>query len=347
MTRRLPVVALGVFVVGLALHNLAMATLWEWGVRGNGLDVVAAWKEALLAVALGAAVWHARRLPAPRRRPACCRLRGIVILYALIPQGWLDGARPRVESCSRCGTTGPWSPPTRSAACSSSRPATCWLLWLAASTGAALALWGLADAYLVPLQWWRDSGSAGWYREQLGLDYKGLSGLPGELGLQHRRRVGPAAALRLHLPQSARPVVRAGGRAVAPAARRPTRWTMAAAAACYAACSDAHSCGASRAVVRARRPGGPATSLVARRGAAASLVVAFVFVKAYPTIGPRRRTRRPSSRISASTRGSRAARRATRSRLGVVRLEPLAQPPRRRRDGAAPPAGLRPRHTRA
>ena len=42
----------------------------------------------------------------------------------------------------------------------------------------ALTVWGLVDVYLVPLQWWRDSGVPGWFGEQLGLVYRGLSGLP-------------------------------------------------------------------------------------------------------------------------------------------------------------------------
>jgi hypothetical protein len=37
---------------------------------------------------------------------------------------------------------------------------------------------GLADLAFISLQAWRDSGVPGWYREQLGLDYEGLSGLP-------------------------------------------------------------------------------------------------------------------------------------------------------------------------
>ena len=32
-------------VVGLALHNAAMAQLWDLGVRGSALDMVAAWKD--------------------------------------------------------------------------------------------------------------------------------------------------------------------------------------------------------------------------------------------------------------------------------------------------------------
>jgi hypothetical protein len=44
--------------------------------------------------------------------------------------------------------------------------------------GVAVAVAGHADLGLVSLQAWRDSGVPGWYREQLGLDYEGLSGLP-------------------------------------------------------------------------------------------------------------------------------------------------------------------------
>jgi hypothetical protein len=44
---------------------------------------------------------------------------------------------------------------------------------------AVVAAWGLVDIYAISLQTWRDSGVAGWFREQLGLHYSnGLSGLP-------------------------------------------------------------------------------------------------------------------------------------------------------------------------
>ena len=41
-----------------------------------------------------------------------------------------------------------------------------------------VAVVGLLDLAFVSLQAWRDSGVPGWYAEQLGLDYEGLSGLP-------------------------------------------------------------------------------------------------------------------------------------------------------------------------
>jgi hypothetical protein len=61
---RRPVLALYLFVVGLALHNAAMAVLYGLGIRGGALTAIQAWKEILLAVAIasvGADAWRARR----------------------------------------------------------------------------------------------------------------------------------------------------------------------------------------------------------------------------------------------------------------------------------------------
>ena len=92
MSERLPRIALVAFVVGLAFHNLVMAELWDAGVRGTSLDVVAAWKDVLLAVALAVAILGARSLP---MRYWADRLAlvyaALVVLYWLVPQGWLDG----------------------------------------------------------------------------------------------------------------------------------------------------------------------------------------------------------------------------------------------------------------
>jgi O-antigen ligase len=46
------------------------------------------------------------------------------------------------------------------------------------ATAAVVAAYGLIDVYAVPLSWWRHSGARGWFQDQLGLDYNGLSGLP-------------------------------------------------------------------------------------------------------------------------------------------------------------------------
>ena len=74
-------------MIGLAVHNVAMAQLWDLGVRGTALDVVAAWKEALLLVALAVVAWHVRRLPAVNAADVLALAYAIVIVvYFLVPQ---------------------------------------------------------------------------------------------------------------------------------------------------------------------------------------------------------------------------------------------------------------------
>ncbi len=48
------------------------------------------------------------------------------------------------------------------------------------ATACGVALFGIVDAYAIPLSWWRTSSRApGWFSKQLGLSYgPGLSGLP-------------------------------------------------------------------------------------------------------------------------------------------------------------------------
>ena len=92
MTSRLPRVALVVLVVGLALHNLAMALLWQAGVHDTALDVAAAWKEVVLVVAFVAAVWAAGSLPQLVWADRLALAYGaLVVLYWLLPQSWLGG----------------------------------------------------------------------------------------------------------------------------------------------------------------------------------------------------------------------------------------------------------------
>ena len=103
-----------------------------------------------------------------------------VLLYWLLPQSWLDGAATHrgqlfaarhdlipvaAYFLGRLLVLTPQS----------------WRRLSLALVGVAVGLtvWGLIDVYLVPLQWWRDSGVPGWFGEQLGLDYTGpLAGCP-------------------------------------------------------------------------------------------------------------------------------------------------------------------------
>ena len=176
-----PVWVLHVFVVGLALHNVVMAELWDAGMRGTALSVVSAWKEALLVFALVLLV----RARGGIGRPAvgtdwlAVVFGGFVALYALIPQGWLDGGathkgilyglrdglilvgayflgrglRLSVPEMHRLGVT-------------------------ILATAVGVAAFGLLDVYAIPLSWWRSSGAPGWFHEQLGFTYRGLSYLP-------------------------------------------------------------------------------------------------------------------------------------------------------------------------
>jgi len=178
---RRPVWILHAFVVGLALHNFVMAELYGAGVRGTALDVVSAWKDALLAVGLLLVL----RLHGSLRftlRPIDWLALGygaIVVVYALLPQhllggsashrGVLLGAREdllpvgaylfgrgldlTVKDARRLGVT-------------------------VLASAAAVAAFGLVDIYTIPLSWWRGSGVPDWFRYQLGFDYKGLSSLP-------------------------------------------------------------------------------------------------------------------------------------------------------------------------
>ena len=179
--RSLRRIALVVLIVGLALHNLVMAELWDAGVRGTSLDVVAAWKDVLLAAALAIAVLGARSLPLDDLgRPACARLRGLRPALLAAPA---ELARRRGDAARTALRRASPSDPGRRVllrAPARSHAASCGavLSLVLAGLGVALAAWGIADVYLVPLQWWRDSGVPGWFEEQLGLVYRGLSGLP-------------------------------------------------------------------------------------------------------------------------------------------------------------------------
>jgi hypothetical protein len=176
-----PVWALYVLIPGLALHNFVMAELWELGVRGFALDVVSAWKEVVLVVALALVVRARRGIPF---KASWCdwlalAFAALVVLYALIPQDWLGG-----DASAKGVLYGARHDLLPVAAYFLGRGLALTaddLRRLGATTVAtacAVAGFGLVDVYAIPLQWWRDSGAPGWYREQLGLTYRGLSRLP-------------------------------------------------------------------------------------------------------------------------------------------------------------------------
>jgi hypothetical protein len=180
MSLRRPVWALHVLIVGLALHNLVMSELWRAGVRGGALTVVSAWKDVLLLLALALVVSARRGLPfaASPVDWLAIAFGAFVVLYGVLPQSWLGGgathkgilygARHDLLPVGAyfLGRGLDLTERERSRLCRT-----------VLATAAGVAAFGLVDVYAVPLSWWRHS--AGWYRDQLGLDYgPGLSHLP-------------------------------------------------------------------------------------------------------------------------------------------------------------------------
>lgn len=176
---RRPVWALHVLIVGLALHNAVMALLWRAGLRGGALTVVAAWKDVLLVVALVLVVRARRRLPFDGTAADWLALGfgAIVVVYGLLPQSWLGGGATHrgVLYAARhdllpvgayfLGRGLELSARERSRVCHT-----------VLATAAFVAAFGLIDVYAVPLSFWR--GASGWFSDQLGLTYTGVSGLP-------------------------------------------------------------------------------------------------------------------------------------------------------------------------
>ncbi len=176
---RRSVVALQVLIVGLALHNVVMALLWRAGLRGAALTAVAAWKDVLLLVALVLVVRERRRLPFDGRLTDWLALAfgALVVLYGLLPQSWLGGGATHrgVLYAARhdllpvgayfLGRGLHLTDRERSRLCHT-----------VLATAAFVAAFGLIDVYAVPLSFWRPV--AGWFHDQLGLRYTGLSGLP-------------------------------------------------------------------------------------------------------------------------------------------------------------------------
>jgi hypothetical protein len=180
MTARRPVWALHVLIVGLAVHNLVMTELWHAGVRGTALTVVAAWKDALLLVALALVVRdRGLRLPSTAADALGVAFGALVVVYGLLPQSLLDGGATHrgVLYAARHDLlpVGAYFLGRGLDLTARERARLCRTV---VATAALVAAYGLVDVYAVPLQWWRHSGAPGWFRDQLGLRYRGLSGLP-------------------------------------------------------------------------------------------------------------------------------------------------------------------------
>jgi len=181
---RRPVVALYLFIVGLAAHNIVMALLWGAGVRGGSLELISAWKEILLAVAAARVVLdalRARRLPV---QPGLVDVlaavfAGLVLLYAVIPQSALGGS---ADSSAILHALRHDLVPVvafligRSLGITAERVRS--VLWTLLGAAAAVAGFGLVEEYTTSVGWWHRSGAVGYFRHQLGFDYHGPGGMP-------------------------------------------------------------------------------------------------------------------------------------------------------------------------
>jgi len=282
-------VALIALIVGLALHNAAMAQLWDLGVRGDLLDAVAAWKEALLLVAIAVLGWAVRdRMTFTLVDALAVAYTVAVVVYALVPQDWLGGdATGRGELLALRHHLLPVGGYVLGRLLGSLQRGTAWVGGAMVLTAAGVALLGLADLAVVSLQAWRDSGVPSWYREQLGLDYRGLSGLPENWVYNTGDEDNPIRRL---VSTFLSPLASAYAFVVALVyvASRPLRWWWALVAApLFVGLLYTHT----RAAFVALAVGLVLLGLLQRRLApmvlgVASAVVAAVFLVAYSSIGP-------------------------------------------------------------
>ena len=288
MSERVPRVALLVLVVGLALHNLAMSVLWQAGARNAALDVVAAWKDVLLLVAVVFALAAAGSIPRLVWADRLALAYGaIVVAYWLLPQSWLDGdATARGELYALRHHLLPLGAYVLGRLVTLDRAWWRRIVVTLVGVGVGLAVFGLVDVYLVPLQWWRDSGVPDWFHEQLGLTYRCLSYLP-ENWILNTDEESPARRL---VSTFLSPLATAYVLVVVLlllVAARPRWWTVAAGMVVYAGLLWTHTRAAFIAL-----PAGLLVLAALRRSwtpallAAGSVVVTVGFVALFPTIGP-------------------------------------------------------------
>ena len=278
-----------VLVVGLALHNAAMAQLWDLGVRGELLDAIAAWKEVLLLAVVVGLGWALRERVAVSAVDVLAGTYAVVVLaYALIPQDWLGGeATARGELLALRHHLLPVGGYAIGRLLGTLQRDTSWLGVAAVLTAAGVTVLGLVDVGLVSLQAWRESGVPSWYGDQLGLEYRGLSGLPENWVYNTGDEENPIRRL---VSTFLSPLASAYAIVVALifVVSRQLRWWWALVAALlYVGLLYTHT----RAALAALAVGLVILALVQRRLAPAILGVASVagaavFLVAYPSLGP-------------------------------------------------------------
>jgi O-Antigen ligase len=186
---RRPVAALYLYLVGLALHNAAMAALYAAGVRGSTLTAISAWKEILLAVALAhvaLAAVRERRLPF---RPwlgdwLALAFAALACVYAVIPQSSLGGhAGSHAVALALRHDVAPVAAYFLGRSLRLGRGDLRRLAWTLLGVAAFEAALGLVDVYAVSIGWWRTNGVVDYFHRHLGYDYHGTGENPSVAGL--------------------------------------------------------------------------------------------------------------------------------------------------------------------
>ena len=186
---RRPLVALYLFLVGLALHNAVMAALYAAGVRGSTLTAIAAWKEILVAVALAHVALEAVRA---RRLPVHLWLGDwlallfavLALVYAAIPQSSLGGhAGTHAVALALRHDVVPVAAYFLGRSLRLDRDDLRRLAWTLLGVAGFVAALGLVDVYAVPIGWWRTNGVVDYFHRHLGYDYHGTGENPAVAGL--------------------------------------------------------------------------------------------------------------------------------------------------------------------
>ena len=186
---RKPVAALYLYLVGLALHNAAMAALYTAGVRGSTLTAIAAWKEILIAVALAHVALGAareRRLPFRPQLADWLALAfgALACVYALIPQSTLGGhAGTHAVALALRHDVIPVAAYFLGRSLQLERDDLRRLALTLLGVAGVVAAVGLVDVYLVPIGWWRTNGVVDYFHRQLGYHYHGTGENPSVAGL--------------------------------------------------------------------------------------------------------------------------------------------------------------------
>ncbi len=181
---RRPVRALYAFVVGLALHNAAMAALYAAGVGGVALTAIQAWKEVLLATAAASVARRAvaeRRLPfRPQLVDALALVFGTVaVVYALVPQNLLGGeaGAGAILLALRHALLPVGAYLVGRSVELGARELRA-VAWTVLATAAAVAVVGLVEEYTVSVERWQAWQVPAYFREELGFEYKGPAEMP-------------------------------------------------------------------------------------------------------------------------------------------------------------------------